>query len=469
MDTDSEPPGNFLLALPIFFLIIDFNQFILLLLFFVLLIGSALMSGAETAFTSLSIEQLRSLENENSPTSRRILFLKKDNAKLLTTIQVGNYIFNIALILILEYISRNSSISDVYVNWSHQLNKTAFFNNTDINVIFRFLSFGISISIITIILVLFGEVMPKIYASFNGIRLARIMALPVSIVSLAFGGLITLLQSIAQAINKIFDKNRKNFNLADKEELEDALDTTLNKNEQELDILKSILNFNDVAVKQIMKPRTEVIALSADMQFTEVLNIVKECGYSRIPVFEDDFDRIIGILFAKDLIPFINQKNDFNWLRLIRKHIYYVPESKKINEILKEFQKQKTHMAIVVDEYGGSSGLVTMEDIMEEILGDILDEFDEEEEEMDFMKLDNNTYIFEGKTSLLDFIKVFDSDPSLFDDIKGESDSLAGTLLEIAGEIPPVNYELVLDKFKFIVEKTSERRIEKIKVIVNEN
>ena len=247
------------------------------------------------------------------------------------------------------------------------------------------------------------------------------------------------------------------------------MEITLDKDEQELDILKSILNFNDVSVKQIMKPRTDVIALDSSSGFSNVLQTLKESGYSRIPVYSDDFDSIKGILFAKDLIPYLTESNEFDWLKLVRKHIYYVPESKKINEILKEFQKQKIHIAIVVDEYGGSSGLVTMEDIMEEILGDILDEFDEETEELDYIKLDDNTYIFNGKTSLLDFIKIFDETTSLFDGFKGESDSLAGTLLEVAGEIPGEGSEFRINKYTFVVDKTSERRIEQIKVIIDDN
>ena len=281
-------------------------------------------------------------------------------------------------------------------------------------------------------------------------------------------GITAVLVSWSDYFEKKLEKRRINDIATGKEELGDALNMTLEEDEHQLDILKSFINFNEVTVKQIMNPRTDVVALDSNSDFREVLETIRESGYSRIPVYEDDFDNIIGILYVKDLLRHIEEKKNFDWLSLVRDNAYYIPESKKINELLKEFQEQKIHMAIVVDEYGGSSGLVTMEDIMEEILGEILDEFDVENDESDYIKIDDNTYIFEGKTSLIDFVKVFDESISIFDDIKGDSDSLAGTILEITGEIPQQNYEIKLGKFLLIVEKVSTRRIESIKVIVDE-
>lgn len=469
MDSDTEPPGNILMTFSFLLVIVDFNLLFSWVLFILLLIGSALMSGSEIAFFSLTHDQLKTLENENSESSQKIIELRKKPAHLLATILVGNNLFNISLVLVSDFILRKMVGENTFLFWATELNRMEIFRNFDIPFLSQVVSFLLSVIGVTFILVLFGEVMPKIYANFNNLRLARVMASPMKVLSIVFGGISGILVSLSDSIERKLENKRRNLTLTDKEDIEDALDITLDKNEQELDILKSILNFNDVSVKQIMKPRTDVVALDSSADYNQVLAVVKDSGYSRIPVFEEDFDNIIGILFAKDLISYTDEKYNFDWLNLIRKHIYYVPESKKINEILKEFQKQKIHMAVVVDEYGGSSGIVTMEDIMEEILGDILDEFDHEEEELDYIKVDDNTYIFEGKTSLLDFVKIFDESINLFDDIKGESDSIAGTILEIAGEIPEPGYEIQLKSFTFKVEQVSSRRIEKIKVIIDEN
>lgn len=469
MDSDTEPPGNILMTFSFLLVIVDFNLLFSWVLFILLLIGSALMSGSEIAFFSLTHDQLKTLENENSESSQKIIELRKKPAHLLATILVGNNLFNISLVLVSDFILRKMVGDNTFLLWGTELNRMEIFRNFDIPFLSQVVSFLLSVIGVTFILVLFGEVMPKIYANFNNLRLARVMASPMKVLSIVFGGISGILVSLSDSIERKLENKRRNLTLTDKEDIEDALDITLDKNEQELDILKSILNFNDVSVKQIMKPRTDVVALDSSADYNQVLAVVKDSGYSRIPVFEEDFDNIIGILFAKDLISYTDEKYNFDWLNLIRKHIYYVPESKKINEILKEFQKQKIHMAVVVDEYGGSSGIVTMEDIMEEILGDILDEFDHEEEELDYIKVDDNTYIFEGKTSLLDFVKIFDESINLFDDIKGESDSIAGTILETAGEIPEPGYEIQLKSFTFKVEQVSSRRIEKIKVIIDEN
>lgn len=469
MDSDTEPPGIFLMKLSILLVAVDFNLFFSWVLFLLLLIGSALMSGSEIAFFSLTHDNLKALENENSENSRQIIELRKKPVKLLATILVGNNLFNISLVLVSDFILRKMVGETTFFIWASELGKLHVFKNIEILLLSQVLSFLLSVIGITFILVLFGEVMPKIYANFNNLKLARVMANPMKILFIVFGGISGILVYLSDSVEKKLENKRRNLTLTDKEDLEDALDITLDKNEQELDILKSILNFNDVSVKQIMKPRTDVVALDSSFNYEHVLAIVRDCGYSRIPVYEEDFDNIIGILFAKDLISHTDEEDNFDWLGMIRKYIYYVPESKKINEILKEFQKQKIHMAVVVDEYGGSSGIVTMEDIIEEILGDILDEFDQEEEELDYIKLDDNTYIFEGKTSLLDFVKIFDESINLFDDIKGESDSLAGTILEIAGEIPVLGYETKLNIYTFIVDQVSSRRIEKIKVLIDEN
>lgn len=469
MDTDTEPPGDSLVFLSFFIAITEFNLYSSWILFAILLMGSALMSGSEIAFFSLTPEQIKSLDSENSSKSRKILQLIERPKKLLATIHVGNNLINIALVLVSDIILRYNISGNIFNIWASALVEFSIFHHFEVSFVSHAISLILSVIGVTIILVLFGEIMPKIYANFNTLSLARSMSGPIKIMMTLLSGITTVLVSFSGFFEKKIEKNRKNDILSGKEELEDALDITLEEDEDQLDILKSFVYFNDVTVKQIMKPRTDVVALDSTSDFQEVLETIRESGYSRIPVYDEDFDNIRGILYAKDLLRHIEEKKGFNWLALIRDNAYYVPESKKINELLKEFQEQKIHMAIVVDEYGGSSGLVTMEDIMEEILGEILDEFDVENDESDYVKLDDNTYIFEGKTSLIDFVKVFDESISIFDDFKGDSDSLAGTILEITGEIPEQNFEIRLGKFHFIVEKVSTRRIESIKVVINGN
>ena len=468
MDTDTEPPGDSLVFFTYFIAITEFNLYSSWILFVILLLGSALISGSEIAFFSLTPEQTKFLENENSSLSRKVIELRNKPKKLLATILVGNNLINIALVLVSDIILRSTISQNTFNNWASYLQEYSLLNRFEVSFLSHITSFILSVIGVTIILVLFGEIMPKIYANFNNLRLARLMATPMKIMMILLTGITAVLVSWSDYFEKKLEKRRINDIATGKEELGDALNMTLEEDEHQLDILKSFINFNEVTVKQIMNPRTDVVALDSNSDFREVLETIRESGYSRIPVYEDDFDNIIGILYVKDLLRHIEEKKNFDWLSLVRDNAYYIPESKKINELLKEFQEQKIHMAIVVDEYGGSSGLVTMEDIMEEILGEILDEFDVENDESDYIKIDDNTYIFEGKTSLIDFVKVFDESISIFDDIKGDSDSLAGTILEITGEIPQQNYEIKLGKFLLIVEKVSTRRIESIKVIVDE-
>ncbi len=467
MELDVDPPSLFIsiffIAFSAFNTSLIFSVFILL----VLIISSALISGSEIAFFSISPDQLNNLKLESSKKSETIIKLKEKQSKLLATILITNNFVNIAIVLVSDYILKNFLADDLMNSWALKLKEYSVFSSFETSSLINIISFTITVVGVTFILVLFGEVMPKIYASVNNIKLAKLMAKPISFLMKVFSPVSNLLVNWTNIVERRLEKNKGMTSVADKDEINDALDITLNSDDQELDILKSILKFSDVSVKQIMKPRIDVVAIEDDIIYDEVLNIVRESGFSRIPVFHEDFDNIVGILYAKDLISYLDQKSDFKWQKLIRKNILYVPESKKINELLKEFQKQKLHMAIVVDEYGGSAGIITMEDIMEEILGEIIDEFDEENE-TEYVKIDNKTYIFEGKTLLMDFVKVFDEDIDIFNNFKGESDSLAGLILEIKGEIPEKQEKIEVDKFTFIVEEASDRRIEKIKVIFNE-
>lgn len=462
MEIDIEPEGlysNFIILTST----LDYNIFLSIILLIILLIIAGILSGSEIAFFSLSPEQVNSLENENSEISNKIINLRRKSRQLLATILIGNNFLNISIVLISDYLVREWIGEEVFKVWANRLMEYSFFHNMAENTLINIISFLITVLGVTFLLVLFAEVMPKIYANFNNLSLARSTASPITSLMNVLSFPSNIMVKYTNIIENRIARNRKKFQITDKDEIEDALDITLQRDEQELDILKSILNFNDVSVKQIMKPRIDVVSLDSTLNFNEMLSIVREHGFSRIPVYSEDLDNVIGILFAKDLISHLSEKKDFDWLSLVRNTIYYVPESKKINEILKDFQKQKIHIAIVVDEYGGTSGIVTMEDIMEEILGEILDEFDEEEF-VDYEKVDDNTYLFEGKTSLIDFIRLFDEDPAIFNDYKGESDSLAGMILETAGELPEKNFQLNVDKYSFIVDSVSHRRIERILV-----
>ena len=255
-----------------------------------------------------------------------------------------------------------------------------------------------------------------------------------------------------------------------KEDIDAAIDLTVNSDdessEEEADILKGIVKFGDVSTKQIMKSRVDVVAIDVNSTFDEVMKIIKESGFSRIPVFDDDFDSIVGVLYVKDLIGLYAEKKNFEWTSLVRTAVLYVPESKKIDDLLKEFQGKRTHIAIVVDEYGGSAGIVTLEDVMEEVIGDIKDEFDEEEE-VDYVQLTDNNYIFEGKSLLNDVCRIIGEDTDYFDQMKGESDSLAGLIIEMHGSIPKVETEIEFRDVSLKIISVSKRRIEKIHLSLN--
>lgn len=295
------------------------------------------------------------------------------------------------------------------------------------------------------------------------------MAIPLNFLSYIFYPISRVLVGWSNYFELRLESRKGRYNSSKKDELDRAIDLTISDTESqtdEADILKSILTFNDVTVKQIMKSRVDVIAIDFDSDFEHVLKTIRECGYSRIPVYKEDFDNLVGILYAKDLLSHLGKAKNFNWQRIIRKNMLFIPEAKKINDLLKEFQLKHLHIAIVVDEYGGSAGLVTMEDIMEEILGEIRDEFDEHDE-LNAVIIDNNNFVFEGKTLINDVCRIIGEDILIFDEIKGESDSIAGMILEMTGELPIEGQELSHQQFDFQVISVSERRVEKIKLTIN--
>ncbi len=434
---------------------------------FLLLASSALISGSEVAFFSLNNNDLEGLRKEEG--NERLLKLKDRPRSLLATILISNNFINIAIIVVSDLIF-TALLPDGYFDpWSSWLQENIFFlKGSSIPTLSNAIIFIITVVGVTFLLVLFGEVLPKIYANINKVQFAKFMSIPLSVLMFLLGGLSKILVGWSNRIESRVDKHRGSAKSRLKDDIDKAIDLTVSQEEnaeEEADILKGILKFSDVLVKQIMTSRMDFVSLDHETSFTEMLKIVKDTGFSRIPVYEEDLDNIEGILYVKDLLGHTDEDAGFTWQKFIRKEMLYIPESKKINELLKEFQSKRLHMAIVVDEYGGTSGIVTLEDIMEEIIGDIRDEFDEDGE-IEFVRIDDNNFIFEGKTLLNDVCRVVGEDLDVFDEIKGESDSLAGLFLEVTGKFPKVDSELDLDPYKLKIVSMTNKRIEKINLMI---
>ena len=465
---DPEPPAELLaIATPLFMMVLMSTgtmMSIVLLLF--LIIASALISGSEVAYFSLSPNNIRELVEEDSVSSRRIISLKEKPRTLLATILIANNFINIAIVVISDSVLKDMIGKDTLTNIGEWLYNTFLGNFFTATLLANGFNFLLTVVGVTFILVLFGEVAPKLYANINNLSFAKKVSLPLKVLTWIFMPLSRLLVSFSNSIERRLASN--NLSITSKEDLDKAIELTVNAEEgsqsgQEADILKGIVKFSDHQVKQIMKPRIDVVAIDIEENFNSLMTLVKNSGYSRIPVFEEDFDSIKGMLYVKDLLGHTQEDNNFRWQALIREQILYVPESKKIDELLKEFQSKRMHMAIVVDEYGGSAGIVTLEDIMEEVVGDIRDEFDEDQE-VDYIQIGKNNYIFEGKTLLNDVCRIIGEDTSIFDKSKGEADSLAGLMLEMTGVIPKQEKEIVIGNIILKVISVNKRRIEKINV-----
>lgn len=437
------------------------------LLVILLLLCSALVSGSEIAFFSLDANDIKGLREENKKSSSKILLLREKPKRLLATILISNNFINIAIVLISDFILRSILPAEITLSWSNRLLEfvpylSNVFSDQNLSI---FLHFLITIIGVTFLLVLFGEVAPKVYARFNNVSLAKIMAGPLLFLERLFLPLSKMLIGGTNAIEKRLTRHSESGSLTSKEDLEQAIELTVQSDSdgvQEIDILKSIVKFGDLNVKQIMRSRVDVIAVDFRITFAELLKIIRECGYSRIPVFEDDFDTVTGMLYVKDLIPYLNE-SEYEWQQLIRPNVFYTPETKKINDLLKEFQTQHMHMAVVVDEYGGSSGIVTLEDILEEVIGEIKDEKDDLRE-IDYIQIDNYNFIFEGKTLLHDICRVMEIETSTFDDVRGDSDTVAGMILELTGVLPKQNSDIAFGGFKFKIIEVDKRRIKRIKI-----
>jgi gliding motility-associated protein GldE len=431
-----------------------------------LLACSALISGSEVAFFSLTYHDYKDLKAENSANSKLVLQMKDKPRRLLATILISNNFINIAIVILSEYVLALALPAGVFESWASAIIDIAT-EPSPSSIAFwaKAISFLITIVGVTGLLVLFGEVAPKVYAKINNLRLALFMARPLNLLMRFCRPLSVLLVRSTHVIEKRLNNSGKVATIASREDIDEAIELAVSQQDdmQDVDILKSIVKFGDVTVKQIMRSRVDVVAVDFRQDFHELLDVVRDSGFSRIPVYENDFDNVTGILYVKDLLGHLQEPPSFEWQSLIRTDIYYVPEAKKISDLLREFQQEHLHMAIVVDEYGGSSGIVTLEDIMEEVIGEIKDEFDDEVEVV-YKKIDDYNYLFEGKTLLNDMCRLMGVDTNTFDEAKGEADSLAGLILEIRGQIPKVDAEIKYNGFNFKIVSANKRRIEQVLV-----
>jgi len=417
----------------------DFKIVIGFLVILVLLLGSALMSASEVAFFSLGPEDLEKLKTNKDKKSKTVLNLYGNPEKLLSTVLVANNTINIAVVLLAAFLSLR--IFD--------------FSSEPV------LGFIINVVIITFVLLFFGEVMPKVYASRNHISIALFMAYPLVMLQKLFKPVTSLLIFSSSFVKKRSGTQRSNISMDD---LSDALELTSEDFTEDEKILKGIVNFGNINVSAIMCPRIHVTAIDIKSGFDKIVPVIISSGFSRIPVYSGSFDSVKGILYAKDVLPYTNNPANFKWQALLRPP-YFVPETKKINDLLKEFQTKKIHMAVVIDEYGGTSGIITLEDILEEIVGEITNESDEDE--LLFRKLDEKTYIFEAKILLNDFCKVVNIDEELFETVRGESETLGGLILELTGEIPQKDQVIEYGDFVFRIESADRRKIKEIRVEIN--
>lgn len=439
----------------------------------ILLLCSAMISGSEVAFFSLSPNDIDELKQENSKTSERIIKLKEMPRTLLATILISNNFINIGIVVLSDFVLKKIMPSEMFTNWAVQIGAADYLSfipfidltNGDIAFIIENL---ITVVGVVFLLVLFGEVAPKVYANLNNVKLAKMMSGSLTGLNKFFSPASKVLVNWTNYIEGKLESKAQKASLMSKEDIDEAIELTVRNDvnaEEEVDILKSILKFGDVTVKQIMCSRVDVIAVEFRTTFREVLKLARRSSVSRIPVFDDDFDNITGILYIKDLIGHVDDGDDFEWQALIRTDLLYVPESKKISDLLKEFQQQKLHMAMVVDEYGGSSGIVTLEDVLEEVIGEIKDEFDDLSE-IEFTKKNEYTYVFEGKTLLNDMCRVMDLETTTFDEAKGDADTIAGLMLELFGQIPKINAESSYNQYRFKIVSVNKRRIKQVQIIL---
>ncbi|MBL6666734.1 MAG: gliding motility-associated protein GldE [Flavobacteriaceae bacterium] len=430
---------------PLSFLIISLDvqgsmliQFILLIL---LLITSGLVSGAEVAFFSLTKEQLDSEEDKKSRQMDIVQKMLLKPKRLLATILITNNFINIAIVLLFASLGEN------------------LFSQIENPLVVLLIEIGV----ITFLILFFGEILPKVYANRNAMTFSKAVAFPIYTIDRYFLFFLTIpMSKITRFMESRLAQKNSEFSI---DKLSQALELTGEEEttKEEHKILQGIVNFGNTDTKQIMCPRIDVFALSEDMDMETIIPLILEKGFSRVPVYGENMDSVIGILYTKDLLPHFEESN-FEWNKLL-KPVFYVPENKKLDDLLKEFQQKKIHLAVVVDEYGGTSGVITLEDVIEEIVGDISDEFDDDE--LIYSKLDDFTFVFDAKINLKDFYKVIDlEEEEIFEKDKGESESIAGFVLEIAQAFPKVGQVIQYEGYQFVIESVDRKRIKRIKVIL---
>ena len=429
------------LSLSIFFLDIQGFLSLKVILLILLLITSGLISGSEVAFFSLTKEQLNSKSDKKSRQMHIIQKMLQNPKRLLATILITNNFINIAIVLLFASFGE------------HLFNQI---ENT-------FIVLLIEIGVITFLILFFGEILPKVYANRNAMIFSQAIAFPVYIIDRYFLFFLTIpLSRITRFMESRLGQKNSEFSI---DKLSQALELTSEEEttKEEHKILQGIVNFGNIETKQVMCPRIDVFAISVDMDMETIVPLILENGFSRVPVYTDNLDSVVGILYTKDLLPHIDQSN-YKWEKLL-KPVFYVPENKKLDDLLKEFQQKKIHLAVVVDEYGGTSGVITLEDVIEEIVGDISDEFDDDE--LIYSKLDDFTFIFDAKINLKDFYKVIDlEEEGIFERSKGESESIAGFVLEIAQVLPKVGQVIKFEGYQFVIESVDRKRIKRIKIIL---
>ena len=412
-----------------------FQLFILI----TLLVFSGLISGSEVAFFSLSNSEIKTIQKTHKGSINKVVSLLQTPEKLLATILILNNLINVAIITLSAYFAWNI------------FGKSAFV-------------FLILTVVTTLVIVFFGEIIPKVYANKNKFIFVKTASTIINISSIFFNPLVWVLVSISNS----FKTKKKILLESTKEELNKAMSLTIDKetSTEEKNILEGIINFGSIKTKEIMRSRLDIVAVDFKDSFEKISKLINQSGLSRIPVYKENIDNVEGVLYVKDLIPHLKEAS-FDWREKIRP-AFFVPESKNIDILFKDFQEKRVHLAIVIDEYGGVSGLVTLEDVIEEILGDIRDEFDFEDD-FQFKKIDNNTYLFEGKTSLNDFCKLTKMDKNYFNEIKGESESLGGLLLEINSKIPNKGDKIKFHKFIFTIMSVDNKRIKRVRVYKKNN
>lgn len=421
-----ESPGTFV-----------FQVLVLLLLLFL----SALLSGSEVAFFSIRGEELSLLKASDKKTDKVIVQLLARPKRLLATILLGNNVINIAIVVLSTSII-NPLLAGMDAAWS----------------------FAIQVIVVTFLLVLLGEVTPKVYAQYRTLTFASFIAMPMSALARMLGPFSWVLVRSSSIFERRISKYQSELS---KDELNEAIELTSDDetSQQEKNILKGIVNFGNITVKQVMKPRQDVVAYASNTDFKELKKEINIHRFSRLPIYEGDIDKVLGILHVKDLLPYLDHAEGFDWNQLVRKP-YFVPEQKQIDQLLTEFKTKKMHMAIVVDEYGGTEGVVTMEDILEEIVGEINDEFDDTE--VFYSKLEDNIVVFDGKTSLSDVIKVMKLDTELFEDYKNDVESIGGLATELHGKIPTSGTIIEFEDLELRVEFADRKRVRRVKLTLTE-